>query len=392
MKISAITAYAIKSSTRYEMVGQSKPTQQLPNSDYFQFPPYPQLYSQHTEAMIVRVETDEGIIGWGEGQAPVGPEVLQKIVERVIGPAVLGCDPLAINVRFQEMYNTLRVRGQTSGYQLDAIAAIDTALWDIRGQVQGQSISEALGGRFRDRLPAYVSGLRAPTGEERVEEAVEWTQQGMGLKPFIGFGYAADAAEMAAIRQAIGDEPRLFSDALWRYAFPEAVRVGRMLEANGVEFFEAPMVPEDIEGHSKLARELDVALAVGEPLRTRFEFLNWFKAQAIDICQPDLMRNGISETYKIALLAEAYNIPVALHTGAVTAVGMAATWQTAAALPNFYIQEFQPRMFTAFNPWLEEPLRLEKGEIVVPSGPGLGIRLNLERFRQDVAGQITIAI
>jgi galactonate dehydratase len=392
MKITRITAYAIKSKSRYEMVGQSKPANPLPNSDYFQYPPYPQLYSQHTEALVVRLETDEGVTGWGEGQVPVGPEVLQKIVERVLGPVMLGKDPLATNLRYAEMYNTLRVRGQTTGYQLDAIAAIDTALWDIRGQAAGQSISELLGGRFYDRLPVYVSGLRAASREARLEEAVAWTRQGMGLKPFIGFGYTADKAEISAIRQAVGDEARLFSDALWNYSYPEAVRVGRLLEANGVEFFEAPLAPEDIEGHSKLARDLDVALAVGEPLRTRYQFLDWFKAQALDICQPDLMRNGISETYKIAMLAEAYHIPVALHVGAVTAIGMAATWQTAAALPNFYIQEFQPKMFAAFNPWLEEPLRLENGQIVVPAGPGLGITLNQERFAQDVDSEVVISL
>ena len=392
MKITAITAYAIKSKTRYEMAGQSRPTRQLPNSDYFQYPPYPQLYSQHTEALLVRLETDEGLVGWGEGQAPVGPEVLQKIVERVIGPVVLGQDPLDINIRYQEMYDTLRVRGQTTGYQLDAIAAIDTALWDIKGKAFNQSISELLGGRFRDRLPAYVSGLRANTREARVEEAREWTQQGLGLKPFLGFGYANDKAEITAIRETIGDNARLFTDGLWKYNFPEAVRVGRILEANGVEFFEAPLYPEDIEGHSRLSRELDVAIAVGEPLRTRYQFLDWFRAGSIDICQPDLMRNGISETYKIGLLAEAYNIPVALHTGAVTAIGMAATWQTAAALPNFFIQEFQPKMFAAFNPWLETPLRLEQGEIVVPTGPGLGITLNEKRFREDVDSEVRLAV
>ena len=261
---------------------------------------------------------------------------------------------------------------------------------DIRGKVAGRSISELLGGRFRDRLPMYVSGLRAATRAERVEEAAEWTRQGMGVKNFIGFGYATDAAEIEAIRKGVGDEARLFTDGLWKYSFPEAVRIGRVLETHGLEFFEAPLYPEDIEGHGKLAHDLDIAVAVGEPLRTRFEFLNWFKARAIDICQPDLMRNGISETYKIALLAEAYNIPVALHVGAATAIGLAATWQTAAALPNFYMQEFQPLMFGAFNPWLEDPLRYEQGEIVVPTGPGLGITIDEARFAQDIDSEIRI--
>lgn len=392
MKITALTAYAVKAGTRYKMVGQSKPTHQLPHSDYFQYPPYPQLYSHFLEALIVKIETDEGITGWGEGQVPVGPEVLQKIVERVLGPMLLGKDPLAVNVRFAEMYDTLRVRGQTTGYQVDAMAALDTALWDIRGKVTGQSIGDLLGGRFRETLPMYVSGLREATLEARAEEALAWTAQGLALKNFIGFGYHQDKTEIETIRKTVGDGPRIFTDALWKYNHSEAVRIGRVLEANGLEFFEAPLLPEDIEGHQKLARDLDIAIAVGEPVRTRFEFLIWFKAQAIDLCQPDLMRNGISETFKIALLAEAYHIPVALHVGAVTAIGLAATWQTATALPNFFMQEFQPLMFAATNPWLTEPLRYENGAALVPTAPGLGITLDEARFMADVDSAVTIKL
>ncbi|MEM7029916.1 MAG: mandelate racemase/muconate lactonizing enzyme family protein [Chloroflexota bacterium] len=392
MKITTITAYAIKANTRYQMVGQSKPTRHLPNSDYFQYPPYPQLYSNFLEALVVKIETDSGLVGWGEGQAPIGPGVLQKIVERVLGPMLLGKDPLATNVRFAEMYNTLRVRGQTTGYQLDAIAALDTALWDIHGKARNQSVSELMGGRFRDRIPLYVSGLRAPTLDERAEESLAWVEEGFALKNFMGFGYHTDKLEIETIRKTVGDEARMFTDALWKYAYPEAMRVGRMLEANSLEFFEAPLAPEDIEGHSKLARDLDIAVAVGEPLRTRYEFLNWFKAQAIDICQPDLMRNGISETYKIALLSEAYNIPVALHVGATTVIGQAATWQTAAAIANFFMQEFQPTMFSATNDWLTEPLRYENGEAILPEGAGLGIVLDEARFMVDVDNEMKITL
>jgi len=392
MKITSMTAYAVKASRRYQMSGQIKAAQPLPGSDYFQFPPYPELYSENSEAMVVKIETDAGITGWGEAQNPIGPEVSQKIVGRVIGPMVLGRDPQATNVRYTEMYQTLQVRGQSSGYMHDAIAAIDTALWDIKGQALGQPVSALLGGRYRDTLPCYVTGLRGKTREARLEEAVEWSRQGVSLKPFLGFGYAEDSAEISAIRQAVGDEARIFMDGVWKYSVPEALRVGRMLEAHGVEFFESPLLPEDVEGHSKLARKLDVPVAIGEALRSRHQFFPWFQAQALDICQPDVMRNGISETYKIALLAETYNIPVALHCGVVTVIGMAATWQVAAAIQNFYIQEYQPVMLPLFNPWLEEPLRLENGQLVIPTGPGLGISINEERFEQDVDSRVTISL
>lgn len=391
MKIRNIQANTVKVGTRYELAGQSDATTQLPGSDYIRFPPYNQLYSQLSESMIVRIETDEGVVGWGEAQAPIGPEVAQAIVSKVIGPAVLGRDALATTVRFSEMYETLRVRGQMTGYQMDAIAAIDTALWDIKGQVLGRSVSEMLGGRFRDTLPSYITGLRAKTREARAEEAAGWIGAGhAGVKPCLGNGVRDDAAELESVRTAIGDEGTLLLDGVWQYSFSEAVRIGRVCEELGVAFFESPLVPEDIDGHARLAQELDVAIAVGEPLRTRYQFQPWFRANAMDVAQPDVMRNGITETANIAAVAEAFNKPVALHTGTLTVIGMSASWQTAAALPNFLIQEYQPVMFKAFNEWLRDPLKVENGQLVVPKGPGLGLDIDEERFRRDVDSSVTI--
>jgi galactonate dehydratase len=392
MKITSVTAYTIKAGVRYELAGQARRSGRLPGSDYIRFEPYPQLYSEHTEAVVVSVGTDTGLTGWGEAQAPVGPEVAQAVVARILAPAVLGLDPLATGRRCREMYETMRVRGQVGGYQQDAIAAVDTALWDIAGQALGRSVAELLGGRMRDRLPCYVSGLRAKTLDERAEEAALWASRGAGVKSFLGFGVAADGREVAVLRRAIGDDARLYIDAIWRYREPEAVRLARTLGDYGVEFFEAPLAPEDVEGHARLARAVDVAVAVGEPLRTAYAFLPWLTHQALDVCQPDLMRNGITETWKIAQLADAFHIPVALHTGASSVIGMAATWQVAAALPNFLVQELQPVMLETFNPWLTEPLVMNGGELVVPGGPGLGIRVDVARLRRDVASECTVRL
>lgn len=385
MKIRKIEAHVVKAGTRYELAGQSTATEQLPESDYLRFPPYAQLYSQFSEAMIVRVETDEGIVGWGEAQAPIGPEVAQAIVKHVIGPAVLGKNALETGVRFSDMYETLRVRGQMTGFQLDAIAALDTALWDIKGKALGRSLSDLLGGRYRDTLPCYITGLREKSREARQEEAANWIAGGhAGVKPCLGNGVAQDAAELTAIRAAIGDSALLMLDGVWQYDFADAVRIGRVCERLGVTFFESPLVPEDIDGHARLARELDVAIAVGEPLRTRYQFQPWFTAHAMDVAQPDVMRNGVTETVRIAHVAEAFNKPLALHTGTLTTIGMAATWGIAATLPNFLIQEYQPVMLTAFNRWLQQPLTLRDGELVVPQGPGLGIEIDEASFRRDV--------
>lgn len=393
MKITRITAHAVKSGVGYQIGGGSRIGERLPNSDYYRLASHPQLYSEFSEAMVVEVETDEGLTGWGETQAPIGPEIAQTIVQRLLGPAILGRDPLDTDRRFTEMYETMRVRGQSTGYQIDAMAGLDIALWDIRGKAAGLPVSRLLGGRHRDTLPCYVSGLRRKDLVGRLEEAREYQARGIaGLKPFMGYGLRRDCDDVAAIREAIGPEMQLMVDGMWRYPYHEAVQLGRALETAGVAFFESPLAPEDIAGHARLAAELDVAIAVGEPLRSRFQFMDWLRADAMDVCQPDVMRNGITECMKVAVIAEAMNKPVAFHTGVVTAIGMAATFQIAAATSNFLIQEYQPVMFDTFNPWLEEPLRFAGGEIVVPDGPGLGIAINRERFLKDVAHSVSVSL
>lgn len=390
IKVTSVTAYAVKAGVRYQPAGQATATGRLPGSDYLRLAPYPQLYSERSEAVIVRVDTDAGITGWGECQAPVAPEVAQTIIERILGPAVLGKDPTATTVRFEELYGTMRVRGQVGGYQLDAIAGLDIALWDIRGKVAGLSVAELAGGRFRDRLPGYVTGLRGRTTEERAAEARAWADAGLAVKACLGFGVAEDIAEVQRIRDAIGDSGRLMVDALWSYTVPEALRVGRALERAGVEFFESPLLPEDLDGHAELAVALDLPIAVGEPLRTRFAFLPWLRRRALDLAQPDVMRAGLTETIRIATLAEAFGVPVALHTGCLTVVGMAATWQLAAALPGVGVQEFQPVMLDTFNPWLDRPLEVAGGELVVPDGPGLGIELDQDRLAAQASSVVTV--
>ncbi len=393
MKIRKVTAYVIKADAFYDMGGDSQTNAQLPHSDYMRFRPYPQLYSRKTESMILRVETDGGIVGWGEAQAPIGPEVAQSIVRHILGPVVLGQSALDTNLRFTDMYETLRVRGQTTGFMLDAIAAVDTALWDIRGKAAGMSVSRLLGGRYRDTLRCYLSGLRRDTRAERLDEAAEFAERGVsGVKMYMGYGLRKDAGEIEELRDRLGPDVDIFVDAVWRYSFADAVKLGRVCENSDVGFLEAPLLPEDIEGHARLAAELDVAVAVGEPLRTRFQLQQWFVRDALDVCQPDVMRNGISETYKIAVVAEAFNKPIALHTGTLTTIGMAATFQTAATIPNFLTQEYQPVMLEAFNAWLKEPLHLRNGEIVVPDTPGLGIEIDEERFMKDVAGKIELTL
>lgn len=392
MRITKITAYAVKSGNAYAMSGAVRPGERLPGSDYRRLAPHRQLYSDRSEAALVRVETDEGLVGWGEAQAPIGPEVVLTIVERVLGPTVLGLDPLATTARAVDMLETLRVRGQVGGFQQDAIAALDTALWDLRGRACGQSLAQLAGGRLRDSLPSYVTGLREKTPERRQEEAARWAEQGFGIKPCLGFGFRADAEEVLRLREAVGDEAWLAVDGMWGYTLPEAKSLGRVLAEAGVAFLESPLAPEDVGGHRELVRALEVPVAVGEPLRTRYQFLPWLAQRAMDVAQPDLMRNGVGETLAIATLSSAHHVPVALHTGVVTAVGMAASWQIASALPNFLVQEFQPVMFETFASLVEETLSAEHGAIRVPTGPGLGVNVDEVQVRAMSTGVAEVSL
>ena len=392
MRITRVAAYAVKSENAYAMSGAVRPGERLPGTDYRRFAPHRQLYSDRSEAALVRVETDEGLVGWGEAQAPIGPEVVLTVVEKVLGPTLLGLDPLATTVRGVDMYETLRVRGQIGGFQQDAIAALDTALWDLRGRAAGLSIAELAGGRLRDQLPCYVTGLREKTLEGRREEAAEWARQGFGVKPCLGFGVRPDADEVLGLREAMGNDAWLAVDGMWGYTVPQARNLGRVLTDAGVAFFESPIAPEDVLGHRELVRSLDLPVAVGEPLRTRYQFVPWLAERAMGVAQPDLMRNGVGETLAIATLASSHHVPVALHTGVVTSVGMAASWQVAAALPNFVVQEFQPVMLETFGHLVEEGLTAAEGFVRVPTGPGLGVAVNEERVRAMAAAVVEIKL
>ena len=136
------------------------------------------------------------------------------------------------------------------------------------------------------------------------------------------------------------------------------------------------MDAEDIDGHAALARAISTPVAAGETLRTARQFEPWIKARALAVAQPDIMRTGITGALKIAALAETHHIPTSLHTGVCTGIGMAATWQLAAALPGNLPQEHQHDLVAAGSQLLEEPLQVEDGTLLVPQTPGIGVNVN----------------
>jgi L-alanine-DL-glutamate epimerase-like enolase superfamily enzyme len=343
---------------------------------YHRVAPYRALYSDHIESLLVRVRADDGLEGWGESQAPVAPEAVGELVERALAAVVVGQDPREVETLWQDMYDAMRDRGHTTGFWLDAIAGVDQALWDLNGRLRGEPVWRLLDGRNPgpQGLPAYLSGPRGATVDERIEDARRHVKEGFrAVKLFLGRGLNEDLAETRRFRDALGGEVALFVDVQWRYDLADAIRLGRGLEELGVGFLETPLDPEDIAGHAELARTLALPIAVGEAERTRWQFRRLLEAGAADLLQPDVGRCGISEVREIASLAEAHHRAVALHCGVGLGPYVAASVQVGAAIPNLAWIEYQPDMAAAAGAVLEEPVRVADGRFVVPDGPGLGV-------------------
>jgi galactonate dehydratase len=372
MRITDVVAYAVKYPHPYLFSRPAGAT-----GDYFLREGFPTVYSVHNEALLVRVETDAGPAGWGEALAPVIPEAVATIVVRLLRPLLVGADPADVAPLWERLYGAMRVRGHLTGLYIDALAAVDIALWDLFGRLTGQPIARLLGGRYRDWLPVYHSGVPGATPAERAASARRLVDQGFGgLKLHLGHGAAEDLASLAAVREAVGPGVALMLDGHWRYSVKEALAIGRQVEQYGAAFFEAPIAPEDIDGHAALAAALTVPIAIGEAERTRWQFLRLLQARAMDIAQPDIGRTGLTEARRIAALTESFNVPLAPHVSTGLGIRFAATLHFAAAVGNLFLLEHQGGLLEAINASLTAPLTIQAGRIRLPDGPGLGVTPN----------------
>lgn len=347
---------------------------------YFRRPPYRSLYSAYFETVFVNI-TCNGQIGWGEALAPVAPEVVVTIIDQLLAPVLVNGDPLAGDYHWSVMYNLMRERGYYGGFMLDAISACDVALWDLRGKLLDQPVYRLLGGPYREAVPCYVSGLPVPDTSGQITLASHWLERGFSaFKLHLGHGVNEDTATIAALRSALPASTQLMLDGHWRYSLDEAVSLGHRLEDVGAAWFEAPLNPEDIDGHARLADAVAVPIAIGETERTRFQFQPWLLKRAADILQPDAGRVGISELIKIAAMAEAFNIPVAPHLSVGLGPCIAASIHVSAAIPRLEMLEYQPPVFELANSLLTEPMQCASGQFSLPSAPGLGVEIDEQRL------------
>ncbi len=344
------------------------------------------VYPAQAEALLVRIVTDDGLVGWGEAHAPPIPRVAQALIADLMAPQLVGRDPLAIDAIWDALYASMRLRGYSTGVMLEALAGVDIALWDLAGKALGQPVSTLLGGPYRTRIPCYLSGVPGRTVEERIRSAMQFVAMGFtAIKTSVGRApLDEDLEAVEAIIAAVQGKANVLVDAHGVYDARSAVVAGRRLERAGAGWLEDPLPPEDVDGYVALCAALDMPVASGETECTRWQFNEKLRRKAADVILPDVCRaGGISEGRKIALVADLYHTPWCVHASISTAVHLAAGLHLAAATPNFLLCEY-PQSFRTSplgNALLAEPIRYVDGHLELPSGPGLGITFDEETLK-----------
>jgi len=330
--------------------------------------------------VFVKIETDEGITGWGE--STLGPMAVATLVDE-FGKRLIGEDPSHIEKHWQMLYyHQHSLRG--GAIQMSAISGIEIALWDIKGQAIGVPIYELLGGRIRDKIWCYGrwDGL---TPEAAIERAEEFTSQGItALKgdPFDHQGIFIDREserraieKMRRVREHVGDDVELLVEAHGRLSPSDAIRVGLELEEYRPFMYEEPVPPENLEALKKVADSINIPIATGERLYTKWDYAGLFPLQAVALIQPDIVQaGGLLELKKIAAMAEAHYVGFQPHNpyGPICTV---ASLHLDACTPNFLIQE------GGLDPWYQDAVvgnfpKQKDGFLPLPEGTGLGIAID----------------
>ncbi|WP_163269086.1 mandelate racemase/muconate lactonizing enzyme family protein [Chelativorans alearense] len=340
---------------------------------------------------LVEIVCDDGTIGWGEC---LGPALPNAAVVKAYTAALIGRDPLETEKIWLELYNLLRDQGQR-GLTVTALSGIDIALWDIKGKHFGVPISVLLGARFRESVRAYATGSFRTEGVDRVEsvaaEVAGYRKEGFhAVKIKIGFGVEEDLNVIAAVREAIGPDLRLMIDANHGYDALEAVQLGKRADQYGIDWFEEPVLPEQLGAYRAVRAGQPIPVAGGETWHGRYGMLEPIESRCVDIVQPDICgTGGFTEMRRIADLAAIHGVRLVPHVWG-TAVQIAASLQFMAALPPNPPRPEPIEPILEFdrteNPFrqavVKTPLEHENGLVRIPDGPGLGIEIERDALKE----------
>jgi L-rhamnonate dehydratase len=351
------------------------------------------------DTAIILIHTDEGITGMGEVDS--APTVVKAIIEAPRSHSVMtglkevliGQDPFDTAGLWQRMYHASVYYGRR-GVVIHAISGIDIALWDLKGKALNKPLTELLGGTTDAKVRAYASALFGKNGSETGEKAARFKEMGYTAFKFgwmnFGFSEKTDRDHLEGIRKAVGPDAPVMVDVGWAYdsGGPQwdvttALSRAHVLAEYGVYWMEEPLHPDNMAGYGELSDRSPVRIAAGEECATLYEFKDLLDRGRVHVLQPDVSRaGGVTETMRIAALAQSYDRPIVPHhfkTGILGAVSV----HINASIPNRLFQETPaPGEGSILNTDLVQPaVKLDPdGNIVIPKGPGLGVELDQEIF------------
>jgi D-galactarolactone cycloisomerase len=356
-----------------------------------------QKWIDSREYCLVRIETGDGLVGWGECWGPIAGN--RELIEEYVAPRLEGEEPTAVERLHDELVFALR-SSYHSYVPASVVSGVDMALWDLTGKSMGTSVSRLLGGRQREEVRAYATGgfFRDVERFDELREAVASEAEGhvaagfSALKNKIGlsrhypeWGIEEDVALVRAIREAVGPDVRLMADANHGYDRADAMRVSRALSDLDVYFFEEPLPPEDLAGYATL-NEGPTPIAGGESWAFLHEFERVLSANAASYVQPDLTSaGGFTSARRVAAAADAVSVGCLPHVFG-SAVALAASLQLLATLPGEPMLEFDRTPNPLRDDLAQRPIENDGPAVEIPDRPGIGVEIDeevLSRFRVD---------
>jgi galactonate dehydratase len=338
---------------------------------------------------FVKVDTDEGVHGWGECYTQADRDIQITAHVDQLKRYLIGRDPANIKHFTQMAYNDFAGRrGAMDLYS--AISGIEHALWDITGKSLGAPVHKLLGGACRDKIRVYANGwsegAKTPGAlAEKASEVIEMGFTALKFDPipgpwrtFISKDVERQTIEnVRAVRQAVGPDVDVLVEMHRRLAPTHAVRIARAIEEYQPFWYEEPVLAENFDALAAAKQEINIPVVTGEELYTKFEFREVFEKRAADIINPDVCNvGGILELKEIAAMAEPYFVIVSPHNYNSTTVGLAATIQCSTCIPNFLITEYFVNLESFGKSVARSSFQAENGYIKVPDAPGLGIELD----------------
>lgn len=374
VKIKKVECFKLALPRDTPYLGQLGPNDRLTDNGCFIRAENGGMYSLKDHSLLVKVTTDSGHYGWGECVTVIAPQVAEAIVKEILAPQVLDRNPLNVIQITEDLYNTNRIRGFFGGFFMDAICALDIALWDLKAKLLGVPVCQLLGGERTHKLKAYVSGLPESTAEGRARLAKEWVDKGFDtIKVPIIYNLEHPEKEMESLRKAVGPDVKLMVDMHWKYTANEAIRVINKMDQFDLYVAEAPCKAEDMDGQAQVTANVGVNVAIGEELRTVFEYSPRFAKRCMNIIQPEMGRTGLTQFWHISQMARTYHQLLMPHGSIGIGIFLSASLHASAASSQFACHEYQHSIVDKNLKYLKGNLSCSEGYFHLPDGIGLGV-------------------